>query len=165
MSYNNLNKKEKGSSPLISFIVVLLIVGGAVALIVTLKNATSRNLSDDGLFMSASDSVVAQPDVDPDEGSAHQDIPLMILPDTIMGTDARNVADAGYEDGYWAGYDDAHLGQERATYDESYTFASQAERATYASNYREGYKEGWEVGLRDKERKESKSEEVEEEEN
>lgn len=145
----NSNNNSQNGSPLASIIVVALLVGLAVALIVFLKNATNRDLDSDGYFKTASDSTIAEPDLDKE--SKNSGIIEASLPDTIMGTDARDVADAGYEDGYWAGYDDAHLGQERASYDESCTFPTAADRAKYARNYREGYQEGWQTGQADRE--------------
>lgn len=147
MTTNN-NKNSQNGSPLASIVVVALLVGMAVALIVFLKNATSRDLDPNGYFKTNSDSTIAKPELDKEGPSTGLIEPS--LPDTIMGTDARDVSDAGYEDGYWAGYDDAHLGQERASYDESCTFPTAADRAKYARNYREGYQEGWQTGLTDR---------------
>ena len=145
---NNLNNKKNGS-PLASIIVVVALVAAAVAFIVFLKRATVRSLDADGFLRTSADSCIAHPDLDAENSETAGLAPA--LPDTVMGTDARDVADAGYEDGYWAGYDDAHLGEERASYDESCTFTTQAERQKYAANYREGYAEGWQTGIADRE--------------
>lgn len=148
MTTSNNNSQNNGSA-FASIVVVVLLVALAVGLIVFLKNATSRRLDPNGYFNTPSDSTVAKPELDKDNHNTG--LIEASLPDTIMGTDARDVADAGYEDGYWAGYDDAHLGQERASYDESCTFPTAADRAKYARNYREGYQEGWQTGLADRE--------------
>lgn len=144
------NPNEKNGSPLAGIFLVLAFVAAAVALIIFLKSSTTRSLDGDGRLRTTADSLVATPALAPDE-PASADAPFVVVSDTMMGTDGREVSDAGYEDGYWAGYDDAHLGQERASYDESCTFPTPAERRKYAQNYREGYAEGWQAGISDRE--------------
>lgn len=144
----NHSNPKKNTSGLAGILAVALFVAAMVALIIFLKRNASQPFDSDGRLRVENDSVVARPDVGrevvgPIDSMAPQ------LPDTIMGTDERDVSDAGYEDGYWAGYDDAQLGQERASYDESSSFATSQERHRYTESYREGYAEGWQVGLQD----------------
>lgn len=125
---------------------------GAVVGTIYLKRSNARTLDVDGYFHSPSDSAVAIPSVtpaddshlSPDEASPDADL---VIPDTLMGTDQRHVEDAGYEDGYWDGYDDAHMGEYRLSFNEACAFNSLAEKRQYAACYREGYEEGWEAGL------------------
>lgn len=131
-------------------IFVALLVAAAVALIIFLKNSSTRSLDVDGYFRTPADTVVATPSVGGDT-LAQDNATEIVVPDTILGTDARDVSDAGYEDGYWAGYDDAHLGDERASYDESSNFPSPADRRKYTVSYRAGYQDGWQTGLNDRE--------------
>lgn len=144
MTTNNNNR-----SPIAGIIAVILLVSAAVGAIVFLKRSTTRILDAEGNLITQPDSQVAHPTIG-SESPHSLDTTDTQFPDTILGTDARDVSDAGYEDGYWAGYDDAHLGQERASYDESCNFPSETDRRKYTLNYREGYKEGWQVGNQDR---------------
>lgn len=139
-------------STVFSLLLILILVVGAVVGIVYLKRSTARNLDVDGYLRAASDSDVATPVLSADDDprlSPDESITVSPLaqPDTLMGTDQRQVSDAGYEDGYWDGYDDAHKGEHRMSYNESSTFSSSTERRQYAENYRDGYEEGWQAGL------------------
>lgn len=140
----------KNSSPLFSILIVIIAISSIVGVIIFLKNATSRNISPDGLLHHSTDSIVARPDISND-GSDGQDSNIA-QPDTIMGTDARSVSDAGYEDGYWAGYDDAFIQEEHASYDENCSFSTESDRKKYREYYREGYADGWKVGIQDSEK-------------
>lgn len=152
MQHNKLNNK----SPLIGIAAVLLFVGTIVALIILIKNSSTKEFDEEGQLIKQDTPTVAYPEID--KYGTDYDAPTLI-PDTLMGTDGRTLTDAGYEDGYWAGFDDAHLGQERASYDESYTnAATQQERTIYAQNYREGYDEGWACGLNDRKAMDQKAE-------
>ena len=63
-------------------------------------------------------------------------------PADTVEVDRRPPAEAGYEDGYFAGTDDGSLGQERASYDESSRFPRSRDREVYAESYRRGYADG-----------------------
>ena len=70
-----------------------------------------------------------------------------LLPDSLLvEKDRRPAYEAGYEDGYLAGLDDGAASAPQASYDETSTFPSAAERNRYAEGYREGYAEGFENG-------------------
>lgn len=70
-----------------------------------------------------------------------------LLPDSLLlEKDRRPAYEAGYEDGYLAGLDDGAASAPQASYDETSTFPSAAERKRYAEGYREGYAEGLENG-------------------
>ncbi|MBR1732296.1 MAG: hypothetical protein IJ729_00935, partial [Alloprevotella sp.] len=88
---------------------------------------------------------VAVPDTtgDPTALPALPDTLPPAAPDTISWGEVRPATLAGQEDGYMAGQYDASLGQHRATYDESNTFATEAGRQAYASGYAEGYERGY----------------------
>lgn len=149
------NNNSNNPSPIASIATVAFIIAAVVVLIIFLKCSTLRSLDADGYLRTQQDSIVATPQL-PNEGKGDfSEGPA--LPDTIMGTDERDAADAGFEDGYWAGYDDAHLGEENASYDESSAFPT-ADRKRYASNYREGYAEGWAAGIADREQADKQEE-------
>lgn len=138
------NKK----SPFIGIAVVLILVGLIVALIVLTKGSTTKTFDEEGQLIQNDTLDIAHPSIDDTDPEYELSA---IVPDTLMGTDGRDLSDAGFEDGYWAGYDDARLGQEHASYDESYSgAASQKERSLYAKNYKEGYSEGWTSGINDR---------------
>lgn len=70
-----------------------------------------------------------------------------LLPDSLLvEKDRRPAYEAGYEDGYLAGLDDGAASAPQASYDETSTFPTAAERSRYAEGYREGYAEGFENG-------------------
>lgn len=152
-----MQKKElNNKSPFVGIAVVLIFVGAIVAFIILAKQSTSKAFDEEGQLIQESAPAVAHPDL----GDNSTEIETAVIPpDTIVGTDGRSISDAGYEDGYWAGYDDAHLGEHQASYDESCSFvASQSDRSIYATNYREGYEEGWACGLQEREKIDQKDE-------
>lgn len=152
-----MNNNNDNNISILRILITILIVSAAVASIIALKNATARYLDNNGNLRNVADTTTVHPDISNDQG-IEPSAPIL-LTDTIVGTDERDSADAGYEDGYWAGYDDAHLCAENASYDESSNFPTEQERRKYALNYKEGYQEGWEVGCRDREAKAPTTEE------
>ena len=70
---------------------------------------------------------------------------IVAMPDTI-GKDKRPPYEAGYEDGYFNGMDDGSQNAERASYDDSNSFPSPTEQATYTKGYSEGYAKGFQDG-------------------
>lgn len=99
--------------------------------------------------IAAADSVsnVAVPNVSLDSTV----IPL--TPDTVppapadsIGKDTRPAHEAGLQDGFLAGEDDAHNERPHASYDDTNTFSSAAEQQAYKHGYAEGYAEGLEAG-------------------
>lgn len=72
------------------------------------------------------------------------------LSDTLLGKDKRNPYEAGYDDGYANGCDDGAAGTEHATYDDSNSFSTSAEKQQYVRGYREGYSKGYEDGRQGK---------------
>lgn len=146
--------KQNNKSPLLGIAIVLLFVGAIVAFIVLTKQSTPKMFDEEGQLIQEDSPAVAHPNVEDPLNEYEEDI---ITPDTIVGTDGRSITDAGYEDGYWAGYEDARL--EQKSYDESCKFAASAkDRNLYAANYREGYKEGWACGMQDRESIDQKEE-------
>lgn len=132
----------------------ILVCAVVVVGILYMKKSTSdhQNLPADADTTGAGHQV-AVPDtsVDPTVLPATPDtVTPTALPDTILGRDKRSPYEAGYEDGYATGCDDGATGQEKATYDESSNFATEAERQTYAGGYREGYAKGFEDGKQGK---------------
>lgn len=78
---------------------------------------------------------------------------LPTTPDTIpaapadsIGKDTRPALDAGRQDGFLAGEDDARNAHPHATFDDTNTFPSREEQAAYKKGYAEGYAEGLEAG-------------------
>lgn len=78
---------------------------------------------------------------------------MPLTPDTIppapadsIGKDTRPALEAGRQDGFLAGEDDAHNDRPHASYDDTNTFSSAAEQQAYKHGYAEGYAEGLEAG-------------------
>lgn len=148
---------EKKNSP--SRLEATLIILGCVACIVVivfLKTASDRRSPmyakinpEAARARAATDSAanVAVPDVRVDSTV------IPITPDTIppapadsIGKDTRPALEAGKQDGFLAGEDDARNAHPRATYDDTNTFPSQAEQKAYKKGYAEGYANGLEAG-------------------
>lgn len=85
----------------------------------------------------------------PDTTIAHDVLP--ILPDTLpaapadsIGVDERLPLTAGREDGFLAGaYDRSHNWEYGISYDDTNTFPTHEEQASYSEGYRDGYAEGY----------------------
>lgn len=138
------------------FVVVLIITA---ATIIGLKRMTNTGeITPEGI--AARDSVrrFARPDttestdVTPESPATTTSSDTHEQPtDTLMTTDERTPADAGYEDGYFAGITDGVVGDERASYDETSQFPTKEDRQRYTDAYRRGYEQGFQDGLEGKE--------------
>lgn len=138
------------------FVVVLIVTA---ATIVGLKRMTSTgDITPEGI--AARDSVrrIAHPDTTeasdmaPEAPSTTSNSGATEhAADTLMTTDERTPADAGYEDGYFAGITDGVAGDERASYDETSQFPTAEDRQRYTDAYRRGYEQGFQDGLEGKE--------------
>ena len=128
--------------------VVLLLCFLVVAAVVVLKKASNKpNLPVD---YDAEDSVqvpASMPDTTTSEIDVETDndyVPVASQQsDSVVQKDRRAPSDAGYEDGYNMGVEDAKIHVYKANYDESSEFSSSADQAAYAMAYRKGYDEGY----------------------
>lgn len=125
------------------FFVAILII--ATVIIVFLKQESNDGpLTPEGLAARDSLRNIAKPDI-PESPEATPLTPFTNTGDSIT-TDLRTPADAGYEDGYYAGLIDGVTGDERASYDESSQFPQPNQRRNYAEAYRRGYAQGYADG-------------------
>ena len=146
MNYNN-NGATPNKWKITSLILFCLLV---VIGIIYMKHssATQKQLLTPG-SPDTTERQIAVPDTTVDPGILPQTPDTLVpsqLPDTILGRDKRNPYEAGYDDGYATGCDDGAANTERANYDDTSTFATQAEKANYARGYREGYTKGFDDG-------------------
>lgn len=146
MNYNGNKDKQKQHRVAVIFAIALLIVCGIIYLKHSSGEPQTKGVTGDSL----SSAPVAVPDTTIEQGVLPQTsdtAALSALPDTILGRDHRHPYEAGYEDGYATGCDDGAARSERASYDETNYFSSQAERNDYARGYREGYEKGYTDGI------------------
>lgn len=130
--------------------VVLLLCFLVVVAVVALKKASNKpNLpvdydAEDSMNVSSS-----MPDTTTSDNSSdavNDYVPVTPVPsDSVVQKDRRAPSDAGYEDGYNMGVEDAKTHVYKANYDESSEFSSAADQAAYALAYRKGYDEGYEA--------------------
>lgn len=140
-----MSKKNETLSPRTALLCLAVVI--AMTAIIILSKRAAGTDAPATLPADSSAMPVARPDTAAPAGypAAETESIAVALPDTI-GKDRRPAAEAGYEDGYFSGMDDGATGHERATYDETSTFPTRAERERYAENYRKGYADGWEDG-------------------
>lgn len=122
-------------------ILVLAVTGGTV---VFLKQQTDIGgpLTPEGVAARDSIRRIAVPDTTP-VPDLSAPATLTGLPDDSLATpDTRTPADAGYEDGYFAGISDAILGADHDSYDDSSRYPTALDRQAYADAYRRGYDQG-----------------------
>ena len=72
--------------------------------------------------------------------------PTPAQPTDTVSMDLRLPSDAGYEDGYFAGLQDGLDDMERASYDDTSKFPTEAQRRNYADAYKRGYAQGFADG-------------------
>lgn len=135
-----------------SFIFILILVL-ATGLIVFLKGNDNTPLPpQSGNLQQENTPSFVQPDTtnDFETDTKINTIPIetdsKIDSDTIT-LDLREPADAGFEDGYYAGLQDGIEGEDHASYDESSQFPKPVQRQAYTNAYRQGYKVGYEDGI------------------
>lgn len=150
-------EKKNGPSPLQGSLIILACLV-SIGIIIFLKMKSDQRSPiyaqthpEAAAALRAADSVknVAVPDttITPDAMPHVPDTVAAAPPDSI-GTDFRPAAEAGHEDGLIAGREDGRHGVLRATFDQSSTFPTEAERQAYAAAYNEGYERGYAEGLR-----------------
>ena len=139
------------STTLIRAVFFTLIVAAAVGSVIYLKSSSDVPLTPEGIAARDSLLHMAKPDTDDDAHArpGTSDDTLAAPTDSVV-LDVRTPADAGYEDGYYAGITDGVTGDERASYDESSQFPTPEDRRTYADAYRRGYAQGFADGLEGK---------------
>lgn len=117
----------------------------AVGLIVFLKQESDVPLTPEGIAHRDSISRFAVPDTatTPDEPTPLAPAESYPATPDSLSFDTRVPADAGYEDGYFAGIEDGLAGRERYSYDETSLFPTAQQRRNYAEAYRRGYKQGY----------------------
>ena len=140
------------STTLIRAVFFALIVAAAVGSVIYLKSSSDVPLTPEGIATRDSLLHMAKPDTGEDgqvrPGTSDD---TLAAPTDSISLDVRTPADAGYEDGYYAGITDGVTGDERASYDESSQFPTANDRRTYADAYRRGYAQGYADGLEGKE--------------
>lgn len=145
-NFNNSPQQKRAILPLIFIIVAGVAL---VCTIIFLKRGSDRPLMPDGTF---SDSLnrTAIPDTTTDNSAAENS---GTAPMDSMTMDLRVPSDAGYEDGYWAGYDDGAsehgdngTSYYKASYDDTSKFPNAAQRLNYKNQYVKGYEEGFKAG-------------------
>lgn len=150
MNYNNHNNQDNRWRTVAIFCICLLVIVG----IVYMKHSSNEQKLYSTLHSpDSSHQQVAIPDTTIDPTTLPQSADTVVttqLPDTILGKDTRNPYEAGYDDGYASGCDDGAAGTNHASYDETSSFSTNAERQNYAKGYREGYAKGYEDGRQGK---------------
>ena len=128
----------------ILFIAVVLL---AVGIIIFLKRSSDVPLTPEGFAARDSAQRMATPDttVAPTEDFPSNDTNTAQPTDTVS-MDLRLPSDAGYEDGYFAGLQDGLDDMERASYDDTSKFPTEAQRRNYADAYKRGYAQGFADG-------------------
>lgn len=146
MNYNKLPQSNKPLQVVLFALICLMIVGGIIFMKSSSSEQRALNMSGKS---SDPHSQVAVPDttVSPDVMPITPDtVVTYVLADTLLGKDKRDPYEAGYEDGYLNGCDDGATGLERASFDESNNYHSQADREAYVKGYNEGYVKGVDDG-------------------
>ena len=139
------NKGPEKKVPALLFLLFSLLAVGGIVYLKSLSETDAEG------SLSAAENVEKLPIATPYTGSLSSEMQeqaetlMVALPDTI-GKDKRPPYEAGYEDGYFSGMDDGFQNAERASYDDSNSFPSPAERTAYTHGYSEGYAKGFEDG-------------------
>ena len=128
----------------ILFIAVVLL---AVGIIIFLKHSSDVPLTPEGFAARDSIQRMATPDTTtaPIEDFTSTDTDSSLPTDTVS-MDLRLPSDAGYEDGYFAGLQDGLDDMERASYDNTSKFPTEAQRRNYTDAYKRGYAQGFADG-------------------
>ena len=128
----------------ILFIAVVLL---AVGIIIFLKHSSDVPLTPEGFAARDSIQRMATPDTTtaPIEDFTSTDTDSSLPTDTVS-MDLRLPSDAGYEDGYFAGLQDGLDDMERASYDDTSKFPTEAQRRNYTDAYKRGYAQGFADG-------------------
>ena len=128
----------------ILFIAVVLL---AVGIIIFLKHSSDVPLTPEGFAARDSIQRMATPDTTtaPIEDFTSTDTDLSLPTDTVS-MDLRLPSDAGYEDGYFAGLQDGLDDMERASYDDTSKYPTEAQRRNYTDAYKRGYAQGFADG-------------------
>lgn len=143
------NKPSRAQGRWKTFLTLLCSVFIVSGIVYMKYSSSAQKNTQENAVPQVKDRKVAIPDTTADLSAlppATDTVEHYVLPDTLLGRDKRSPYEAGYEDGYEAGCDDGALGQDRASYDETSNFRTEAERQTYAEGYREGYETGYEDG-------------------
>lgn len=149
MSTNQQNNDNNATTLIraVFFVAVLAVTAGIV---IFLKSTGDTPLTPEGLAARDSIRHIAKPDTTPIPAvGTGTDDAYTSDTDSLMN-DSRLPADAGYEDGYFAGITDGITDNERASYDESSLYPSATDRRTYADAYRRGYAQGYKDGVEGK---------------
>lgn len=154
MSDHPTPNSEPRTTTLIRALLFAVVLCITAATIISLKRMTNEGpLTPEHL--AARDSVrnIAHPDTTespdltpPPAVTTTPDATTNYVVDTLTTTDERTPADAGYEDGYYAGITDGVSGDERASYDETSQFPEAHQRINYTDAYRRGYAQGFQDG-------------------
>lgn len=128
----------------ILFIAVVLL---AVGIIIFLKHSSDVPLTPEGFAARDSIQRMATPDTTtaPIEDFTSTDTDSSLPTDTVS-MDLRLPSDAGYEDGYFAGLQDGLDDMERASYDDTSKYPTEAQRRNYTDAYKRGYAQGFADG-------------------
>lgn len=128
----------------ILFIAVVLL---AVGIIIFLKHSSDVPLTPEGFAARDSIQRMATPDTTtaPIQDFTSTDTDSSLPTDTVS-MDLRLPSDAGYEDGYFAGLQDGLDDMERASYDDTSKFPTEAQRRNYTDAYKRGYAQGFADG-------------------
>lgn len=128
----------------LALLLCLLVVVGAVVALKTASNRPALPVGDEADDSTAVSAPVPAPAADVPAYDVEYDVPAPpVRPDSVVQKDPRKPADAGYEDGYNMGVDDAKTHVYKANYDESSEFPSVKDQADYALAYRKGYDAGY----------------------
>lgn len=146
MSTNQQNN-DNNTTTLIRAVLFIAVLAVTASIVIFLKSSGDTPLTPEGIATRDSLRNIAKPDTTslPAVGGESGDT-FTNDTDTLMN-DARLPADAGYEDGYYAGITDGITADERASYDESSLYPEAADRRSYADAYRRGYAQGYKDGL------------------
>ena len=141
------NPSSDRNETIISNILFIAVVLLAVGIIIFLKRSSDVPLTPEGFAARDSAQRMATPDttVAPTEDFSSSDTNTAQPTDTVS-MDLRLPSDAGYEDGYFAGLQDGLDDMERASYDDTSKFPTEAQRRNYADAYKRGYAQGFADG-------------------
>lgn len=141
------NPSSDRNETIIRSILFIAVVMLAVGIIIFLKRSSDVPLTPEGFAARDSAQRMATPDttVAPTEDFPSSDTNTAQPTDTVS-MDLRLPSDAGYEDGYFAGLQDGLDDMERASYDDTSKFPTEAQRRNYADAYKRGYAQGFADG-------------------
>lgn len=129
-------------------LIVLIAVSVGIALL-RQKTVAATPQSSDSTHTPLPPTAIAKPDTTTTDMDiiVQEEVPLSldttshllgVVPDAEVNPDQRPADQAGYEDGFVAGSEDAAVQQYRASYDETNSFVG-ADNETYNRHYHEGY--------------------------